>query len=122
MNNHYNKNLKDFANQNRKVMTKAEASLWKYLLKSSKLNGFSFNRQRPISNYIVDFYSKELKLVIEVDGNSHNIEEINLKDKVRQKELEDLGLTVIRFTDNEVLNNLDGVRMKLIEVIYDLRS
>ena len=121
-NNNYNKKLKGFASQNRKSMTKAEACLWKYALKSSMRKGFAFRRQRPIDRYIVDFVSLELKLIIEVDGNSHNIESINIQDKNRQRDLENLGYLVIRFTDEEVLKNMDAVIYKIDSVIDEILS
>lgn len=116
-NNNYNKNLKYFARQNRKSMTKAEACLWKYILKNRQLQEVKFLRQRPIKNYIVDFCSLELKLIIEVDGLSHHHEEPYQKDINRQVELEKLGFEVIRFTDEEVLKHIEGVRMTLIDIV-----
>lgn len=73
------------------------------------MKGYQFLRQRPVLNYIADFMCKELQLIIEVDGNTHNFEEQWYKDKSRQKELEDYGFAVLRFWDNEVLNDLENV-------------
>jgi very-short-patch-repair endonuclease len=118
-NNFYNKNLKDFARENRNGMTKAEACVWKYALKA-KQTGYTFNRQRPVLNYIADFMCKELKLIIEVDGYTHLMEEVIVKDKIRQKNLEDAGFTVIRFKDEEVLKAMVQVKdliQKTIEVL-----
>ncbi len=69
--------------------------------------GYKFNRQKPLGNYIVDFYCKRLNLVIEVDGSSHdnNYQE----DLVRQKDLEELGLTFLRFTDIQVKKDMNSV-------------
>ena len=64
----YNKNLQPYANRLRKEMTKAEACLWKYVLKAKQLRGYQFRRQRPVLNYITDFVCPELMLIIEVDG------------------------------------------------------
>ena len=122
LNKNYNKNLRTFANQNRKQMTKAEACIWKYALKSSMRNGYKFRRQRPIAIYIVDFACLELNLIIEIDGGTHNIESINDKEKIRQTELESLGFKVIRFTDDEVLKNMDGVIFKIDETIETILS
>lgn len=66
-------------------------------------------RQKPIGKYIVDFYCSKLKLVIEIDGSSHASEEAHKKDTIRQKYLESLGLTVLRFDDRDVKQNLDAV-------------
>ena len=91
-------------------MTKAEACLWKYVLKGKQVGGYQFRRQRPIVNYIVDFVCLELKLVIEVDGLTHHWEEVILKDRKKQSDLEAAGFTVLRFTDEEVLNSIAVVQ------------
>lgn len=117
----YNKNLKPFANQNRKQMTKAEACLWKYVLRS-KQTGFIFNRQRPALNYIADFMNKELKLIIEVDGYTHLLEEVIINDKIRQTNLENAGFTLIRFKDEEVLKEIDVVKNKILLTVKKLRN
>ncbi|MBX3240682.1 MAG: DUF559 domain-containing protein [Chitinophagaceae bacterium] len=108
-NHHYNKRLQPFAGKLRKQMTKAEACLWKYVLRAGKLKGFHFRRQRPVLNYIADFMCMELMLVIEVDGITHLWEETVIKDKKKQKDLEAIGFTVIRFSDDEVLNKIGYV-------------
>jgi very-short-patch-repair endonuclease len=105
----YNTNLQPFANQLRKRMTKAEACLWKYALRAGKMKGYDFRRQRPVLNYIADFMCKELMLIIEVDGITHQDERVIANDKVRQARLEAAGFTVLRFTDDEVLKNMKGV-------------
>ena len=108
-NHNYNKNLQPYANRLRKEMTKAEACLWKYVLRTRKMKGFQFRRQRPVLNYIADFMCKELMLVVEVDGITHHFEEVIKNDKIRQNALEAAGFTVLRFTDDEVLNNINAV-------------
>ena len=105
----YNKNLQPYASRLRKEMTKAEACLWKYVLRARQLRGFQFRRQRPVLNYIADFMCKELMLVIEVDGITHLWEETIRKDKKKQADLEAAGFTVLRFTDDDVLNNIHSV-------------
>lgn len=90
-------------------MTKAEACLWKYVLKARGLKGYQFRRQRPILNYIADFMCKELMLVIEVDGITHHHEETIIKDEKKQAAIEAAGFTVLRFSDEEVLNNINAV-------------
>lgn len=119
--NHYNKKLQPFANENRKQMTKAEACLWKYVLKA-KMTGYTFNRQRPVLNYIADFMCKELKLIIEVDGITHTFEQIIENDKIRQHKLEEHGFTLIRFTDNEVLTNIANVRRTILNTLENLKA
>lgn len=109
-NNFYNKSLQPNASELRKSMTKAEACLWKYILRSRGVNGYQFRRQRPILGYIVDFVCLELKLVIEVDGISHLYDEVIKKDSKKQKALEKNGFTVLRFRDEEVLKHINSVR------------
>ncbi|MEO9870306.1 histidinol dehydrogenase [Ekhidna sp.] len=116
---YYNKSLKDKAKKLRNESTIAEATLWKYVLRASGL-GYPFKRQRPIGNYIVDFVSIPLKLIIEVDGITHSYEEMTVKDEIKQKELEDLGFTIIRITDDSILSNVDRVRSYLSEEIKNL--
>jgi len=109
-NHSYNKILQPYANRLRKEMTKAEACLWKYVLKAKKLRGCQFRRQRPVLNYIADFMCLELMLIIEVDGITHNLEDTIKKDEIRQKKLEAAGFTVLRFSDEEVLNRIQFVQ------------
>ncbi len=88
--------------------TQSEIKLW-VELKGKQFFGYDFHRQKPINNFIVDFYCSELNLVIELDGYSHNFEEVVLKDEEKEKILNSFGLTVIRFDDNEVMNDIDNV-------------
>jgi len=83
----YNKNLKEFSRRLRKNSTLGEILLWQRLRAGSMMN-YTFNRQKPLGRYIVDFYSKPLKLVIEIDGAYHFEEEQKVKDNERQKLLE----------------------------------
>jgi very-short-patch-repair endonuclease len=108
-NHFYNKGLQPNANRLRKEMTKAEACLWKYVLRAGKMKGFQFRRQRPVLIYIADFMCKELMLIIEVDGSIHQLEEVNKNDGMRQKAMEGAGFTVLRFTNEEVLTNINAV-------------
>ena len=98
----------------RKNMTLSEVLLWKEL-KGKKVMGYDFDRQRPISNYIVDFYCKELQMAIEIDGKSHDYEDIIQKDKTRQNKLESLGVKFLRFSDKQVKTNLSNV---ILEIEY----
>ena len=103
----YNPKLRLIARELRKNLTYGEARLWKYL-KSKQFDGYDFHRQKPIGNYIVDFYCPELDLIIEIDGGTHDEKRYD-NDQVRQKYLESLGLKVIRFSEYEVLKRLDDV-------------
>ena len=116
-NHYYNKCLQPYASKLRKRMTKAEACLWKYVLRAGQLNGYAFRRQRPVLRYIADFMCKELMLIIEADGLSHQWEDAAERDAVRQKHLEEAGFTVLRFDDREILNNIGGVRDFLVDWI-----
>ena len=118
----YNKNLQTLASALRKNMTKAEASLWKYILRGKQLKGYQFRRQRPVLNYIADFLCKDLMLIIEVDGITHDTETTVLKDVRRQQVLEENGFKVVRFTDEEVLNNISGVEVRLTAIIEQLEK
>ena len=103
----YNKNLKHLARNLRKHGTMAEAILWRDVLKAKKIWPYQFNRQYPINNYIVDFISRKLKLIIEIDGSSHFAK--NEEDYERQKFLEDEGFTVLRFSEGRVIYRIDEV-------------
>ena len=116
----YNKKLQPFANKLRKEMTKAEACLWKYVLRAGQMNGYKFNRQRPVLNYIADFMCKELRLIIEVDGITHDTK--LEKDEHRTDELRRAGFNVFRFTDEEVLTNIHGVAAEIERIIEEITS
>ena len=116
---HYNKNLLRYARNLRNNGTKSEACLWKYVLRAGTLEGYTFNRQRPVLNYIADFMCKKLMLIIEVDGITHSYPEVIKKDKRRQKELEEVGFTVLRFSDDEVLRDIENVRRVLEKYVED---
>ncbi len=94
-------------------MTKGEACIWKYVLKNKQLSGYQFRRQRPILNYIADFVCFELMMVIEVDGYSHEFESKEKYDAQRDKDFENIGFSVLRFTDNEIIKMLPDVIERL---------
>jgi very-short-patch-repair endonuclease len=102
----YNRKLKEYARELRNNSTFTEIILWNYL-KNKQLLGYDFDRQRPIDNFIVDFYCKDLMLAIEVDGESHIGNEA--KDRRRDKRLNNLGVTVLRFDNFEVRYNAEKV-------------
>jgi very-short-patch-repair endonuclease len=104
----YNQKLKPLAKALRQNMTFAEVLLWNEL-KQKKMRGYDFDRQRPLSNYIVDFYCKDLMLAIEIDGISHDVEQAYDKDMERQQKLEELGVSFLRFDDREVRNDMENV-------------
>lgn len=100
-------------------MTLGEIALWREI-KGKKL-GVRFSRQIPIDRYIVDFYCKDLYLAIEVDGSIHFKEGHQEKDMKRQNRLKSLGVTVIRFSDLDVKNNLGRVLEKIKLEINNLK-
>ena len=102
----YNSKLKEAARQLRNNSTLSEILLWRHL-KGKQLLGYDFDRQKPMKDFIVDFFSNELMLAIEIDGSSHN--EKAEHDEERQKILEGLGVHFLRFTDEEVKKNMEGV-------------
>ena len=107
----YNPALKEKARELRNNSTKTEILLWKFL-KGKQLRGYDFHRQKPIDEFIVDFFCPELMLAIEIDGVSHIGNEEY--DKERQSKLEKLGIRFLRFKDDDVFYNCDFV-MKEIE-------
>ena len=115
----YNPKLKALARKLRKDMTFGEVVLWDEL-KNNKLFGFDFDRQCCIDNYIVDFYSKNLMLVIEIDGMSHNHEEAFNKDELRQQKLEGFGIRFLRFTEAEVKQDIFNVIRTIESTIIEL--
>jgi very-short-patch-repair endonuclease len=101
-------NLFSLANQNRKSYTEAEGILWQ-CLRGRRLNGFKFRRQHPIRGYIVDFYCADVGLAIEVDGGYHGKNNQQVADEHRTAELNKLNVKVIRFSNHEVINNINDV-------------
>ena len=100
----------------RKNSTMQERRLWN-LLKNRQFHNLKFKRQQPIGDYIVDFICKEAKIIIEIDGGQHNEPENIEYDKSRTKYLNNLGYKVIRFWNNEIYENIEGVVLRLKEEI-----
>jgi very-short-patch-repair endonuclease len=113
----YNKNLTTLARKNRSNPTKAETRIWQEVLRMRQFAHYKFLRQKPISGYIVDFYCSELGLVIEIDGDSHA--ETVEYDLERTRFLNALGLQVIRYTNDEILHNIEGVYDDLSQSMED---
>ena len=104
----YNPKLKELARQLRNNSTKAEVFLWQKL-KRKQMYGYDFHRQKPIDNYILDFFCNELMLGIEVDGYSHQIIEVFENDEKKTAKMNDLGITILRFSDKQIFNDMDNV-------------
>ena len=109
----YNVNLKELSRQLRKNMTDTERRLWARI-RMKQLKGCQFYRQKPIGEYIVDFFCPKAKLVIEIDGSQHFLDEVAQYDRIRDEYLSSLGLRVLRFTNADVLTHIEGV-IKSIE-------
>jgi very-short-patch-repair endonuclease len=104
----YNSKLKEAARYLRKNMTESERELWSRL-RGKQLLGVQFYRQKPIGNFIVDFFAPKAKLVVEVDGSQHAEEDNRSRDKHRAEYLASRGFKVLRFNSREVLNRTDSV-------------
>ena len=109
----YNKNLNARARELRKNMTPAEKKIWQFL----RTLPHQVLRQRIIDNFIVDFYCARFKLIIEIDGDSHYTEESFVYDMERTKVLEGYGIKIIRFTNNDVMNNYEDVCDEILRLI-----
>ena len=109
----YNKELKAISRTLRKNMTGAERLLWSKI-RNRQLKGYQFYRQKIVGDYIVDFYCPKALLIIEVDGSQHYSSEEKQKDRVRDEYMAQIGLRVLRFSNREVLKNIDEV----IEMIW----
>jgi len=112
----YNKKLQPLARALRKKMTDAEKLFWSRVNRK-QLFGYQFYRQRIIADYIVDFYCHAAGLVIEIDDGKHYYGKVQESDKIRDKFLVDLGLKVLRFSDIDILQNIDGA---LEQVCFNL--
>jgi very-short-patch-repair endonuclease len=112
----YNPALKERARSLRRNMTPAEQMLWQQYLRHFP---YRVLRQRPIDNFIVDFYCAALRLVIEVDGEYHASPNMQVRDAERTRILEGYGLRVIRFTNQQVFSDLEGVCAVLIGLAED---
>ena len=109
---HYNNKLTEFARENRKNPTVAESKMWTKVLRMRYFVGYKFLRQKPIGSFIVDFYCSALRLAIEIDGDSH-AEAIGY-DVARTSALNSRGIMVVRYSNSDVLKNLEGVYDDLV--------
>jgi len=112
----YNKNLKQLSRQLRENMTDAKRKL-RAKIRRKQIKEYQFYRQKPIGDYIVDFYCPRAKLVIEIAGSQHLVGETIEYDRIRDDYLSSLDLRVLRFTNIDVLKNIKGVMEKIEEKI-----
>ncbi|MCB0615793.1 MAG: DUF559 domain-containing protein, partial [Phaeodactylibacter sp.] len=108
--------LKDFAKQQRSNPTEAEKLLWQHL-RGKALGGYKFRRQHIIDQFIADFICLKQRLIIEVDGNIHQLPDVKLKDEQRTQRLNELGFQVIRFTNEQVLGDVDAVLATILTTL-----
>lgn len=112
----YNKNLKQPSRDLRNNMTDAEQLLWQRIRRKQIL-GLQIYRQKPILNFIVDFYCPKANLVIECDGGQHYTEEGLEADRTRDQALSELGLLVLRFSNHQILTEIDAVVERIYYVV-----
>ncbi|OGS69120.1 MAG: DNA methylase [Flavobacteria bacterium RIFCSPLOWO2_12_FULL_35_11] len=117
----YNPKLIPFARELRNHSTKSEIIFW-LKIKGKEFYGYDFHRQKPIDNYIIDFYCDELLLGIEIDGYSHQFLEVFNKDTKKEKRVNELGITVLRFSDEQVLKDMENVIRALEDYIYEFEK
>ncbi|MCX6155221.1 MAG: endonuclease domain-containing protein [Candidatus Kapabacteria bacterium] len=118
---HYEPELIEYARRMRNHPTNGEKVMWSFL-KGKQMLGYDFHRQKPIGYFIADFYCSKLDLVIEVDGISHEDVEVQQNDKNKDRFFAEMGLSVLRFTDEEVLGNPNAVEKKIKEFILKKKS
>ena len=114
----YNRKLKERARHLRTEMADSEPALWKRLCRK-QLQAVQFYRQKPIGNYIVDFYAPKAKIVVEVDGSQHMESEQAAQDLRRDAFLASQGLRVLRFDDLQVLKEIEGVMEVIVRAISE---
>jgi len=115
----YNK-LKRFAAENRKNQTEAESILWNYI--KGKQLGASFRRQHIIGPFIADFSAPSIKLIIEVDGGYHQLPGQQISDEERSNYLQSKGLTILRFTNDQIIADTDNVITQIQKAIWTLKN
>jgi len=118
---HYDKNLKEFSRWLRTHSTLGEILLWQKLRAGNVMN-YTFNRQKPLDRYIVDFYCKPLNLVIEIDGSYHFEQEQKIKDQHRQEALQKMGLNFLRFSEQQIRKDIDVVLKAIENYIIEWRD
>ena len=118
----YNKNTeKDKRRSLRQDIVKAEKVIWGKI-RNRQIEDCKFRRQYSVDKYVIDFYSPILKLAIEIDGESHFKDGMAEYDRERQSYIESLGIKFIRFTNNDVYENLDGVLVRIVLKVRELRG
>ena len=117
----YTQQAFEYAKCLRQNMTYSEVKLWMELRNGSMM-GYDFDRQKPMLNYIVDFYCKDLMLAIEVDGITHEDEKVLLKDPIRQDEIEMYGVSFLRFNALDVVHDMKNVVRTIENWIFEFEE
>ena len=118
---YYNPALKELARDLRNNMTFAEKATWR-MLNGKQFKGYDFHRQKPIVEFIADFYCYDLRLVIEIDGITHLDKDVIRKDRIKSQYFNSIGLNILRFTDDLVLGNWMMVEKELIKYIKEFEE
>ena len=118
---YYNPALKELARELRNNMTFAEKATWR-MLNGKQFKGYDFHRQKPIGEFIADFYCYDLRLVIEIDGITHLDKDVIKKDRIKSQYFNSIGLNILRFTDDLVLGNWMMVEKELIKYIKEFEK
>ena len=118
---YYNPALKELARELRNNMTFAEKATWR-MLNGKQFKGYDFHRQKPIGEFIADFYCYNLRLVIEIDGITHLDKDVIRKDKIKSQYFNSIGLNILRFSDDLVLGNWMMVEKELIKYIKEFEE
>ena len=118
---YYNPALKELARELRNNMTFAEKATWR-MLNGKQFKGYDFHRQKPIGEFIADFYCYDLRLVIEIDGITHLDKDVIRKDKIKSQYFNSIGLNILRFSDDLVLGNWMMVEKELIKYIKEFEE
>lgn len=117
----YNPKLKELAKDFRNNSTKAEIRLWQKI-KRKQYYDYDFHRQKPIDNYILDFFCNKLMPGIEIDGYSHQIVEVYKKDVIKEEKIKSLGISLLRITDNQVFNDMENVLRAIESFILEFEE
>lgn len=111
--------LTEFARENRKAMTEPETRIW-LALRAGRFEGVKFRRQKVIGQYIADFAANEPRVVVEIDGHTHDVDDP--RDAARTRYLNERGYHVVRFTNGDVMTNLEGVLQMLAMTLSEARE
>ncbi|MCX5512504.1 hypothetical protein C3941_04595 [Kaistia algarum] len=108
--------LRQRSHELRQVMSEPEQIIWKHL-RAHRFHGLGFRRQVPIAGYVVDFVCHERRLIVEIDGATHAADDAIRRDEVRTRRLEAEGYRVVRYWNNDVMTNIEGVLLDLADVL-----